>query len=218
MHLASIAILGAKMTKTRSCSGNIFFFLGISLKSQVLYLIVYITRYLDLFSFSSDFTLSMYNFLLKVFFIGSQLIIVHAMMRKYRATYNPKLDSFRIEVAIVPCLVLALFCQSKKLGIFASVKEYFWTFSILLEAIAIMPQMFLLQKTGEAETITTHFLLCLGSYRAFYLLNWIYRYFFGKPPDKISVLAGIVQTILYSDLFYIYYKRVFTGRAFKLPI
>lgn len=193
--------------------------LGISLKSQILYLIVYITRYLDLFSFSSsDYFLSTYNFLLKIFFIGSQVLIVHAMMRRYRATYNPKLDSFRMEVVIVPCLVLALFAQSKRSGFFSCIKEYLWTFSILLESVAIMPQMFLLQKTGEAETITTHFLLCLGSYRAFYLLNWIYRYLFGKSPDKISVFAGLIQTVLYSDLFYIYYKRVFTGRAFKLPI
>ena len=79
-------------------------------------------------------------------------------------------------------------------------------------------QMFLLQKTGEAETITTHYLLCLGSYRALYLLNWVYRYLFSRPPETVVVLAGILQTVLYSDFFYIYYKRVFTGRAFKLPI
>lgn len=78
--------------------------------------------------------------------------------------------------------------------------------------------MFLLQKTGEAETITTHYLMCLGAYRAFYLLNWVWRMLFGKAPEMIVVLAGIVQTALYSDFFYIYYKRVFHGRAFKLPI
>jgi ER lumen protein retaining receptor len=78
--------------------------------------------------------------------------------------------------------------------------------------------MFLLQKTGEAETITTHYLMALGAYRAFYLLNWIWRMLFGKAPEAIVVLAGILQTGLYSDFFYIYYKRVFHGRAFKLPI
>jgi ER lumen protein retaining receptor len=88
----------------------------------------------------------------------------------------------------------------------------------LLESVAILPQMFQLQKTGEAETITTHYLLCLGLYRAFYLLNWVYRWSFGESPELISVLAGVLQTALYSDFFYIYYKRVFHGRAFKLPI
>ena len=30
-----------------------------------------------------------------------------------------------------------------------------WAFSIYLEAVAILPQLFILQRTGEAETITT---------------------------------------------------------------
>lgn len=67
--------------------------------------------------------------------------------------------------------------------------------------------MFLLSHTGEAESITTHYLLCLGLYRAFYLLNWIYRYLTGSHPEAVVVLAGILQTALYSDFFYIYYKR-----------
>lgn len=48
-------------------------------------------------------------------------------------------------------------------------------FSIYLEAVAIMPQLFQLQATGSAETITAHYLFALGLYRALYLLNWIYR-------------------------------------------
>lgn len=88
----------------------------------------------------------------------------------------------------------------------------------MLESVAILPQMFQLQKTGEAETITTHYLLCLGLYRALYLLNWIYRWSYRESPETIAVVAGLLQTALYSDFFYIYYKRVFHGRAFKLPI
>lgn len=40
-----------------------------------------------------------------------------------------------------------------------------WTFSIYLEAVAIMPQLFMLSRTGSAETITAHYLFALGSYR-----------------------------------------------------
>jgi ER lumen protein retaining receptor len=95
----------------------------------------------------------------------------------------------------------------------------------------------MLQRTGEAETITTHYLFALGAYRALYIPNWIYRYFFDVPRfyDPIAVIAGIVQTILYSDFFYIYYtklvfrrflyaylalilKRVIQGKKFNLPV
>ncbi len=87
-----------------------------------------------------------------------------------------------------------------------------------MESIAILPQMFQLQKTGEAESITTHYLLTLGGYRMLYLFNWIYRWIMNDPAPPITVLAGLVQTGLYSDFFWIYYKRVFHGRVFKLPI
>lgn len=32
--------------------------------------------------------------------------------------------------------------------------EILWTFSVYLEAVAILPQLFMLQRRGEAETIT----------------------------------------------------------------
>ena len=56
-----------------------------------------------------------------------------------------------------------------------TVSEVLWSFSIFLESLAILPQLFMLQRTGEAETITTHYLFALGAYRALYIPNWIYR-------------------------------------------
>lgn len=82
-----------------------------------------------------------------------------------------------------------------------------WAFSIWLESVAILPQLFMLQRTGEAETITTHYLFALGLYRALYIPNWIYRYFTDGYWDPIAVIAGIIQTVLYSDFFWIYYNK-----------
>lgn len=70
----------------------------------------------------------------------------------------------------------------------------------------------MLQRTGEAETITTHYLFALGAYRAFYIPNWAYRYWSEKHSDPIAVVAGILQTILYSDFFWIYYTRSVSSR------
>ena len=65
----------------------------------------------------------------------------------------------------------------------------------------------MLQRTGEAETITTHYIFALGAYRALYIPNWLYRYFMESYTDPIATVAGIIQTILYSDFFYIYYTK-----------
>lgn len=85
--------------------------------------------------------------------------------------------------------------------------QILWTFSIYLESVAILPQLFMISKTGEAETITTHYLFCLGMYRALYLFNWIWRFYFEGFFDMIAIVAGVVQTILYCDFFYLYVTK-----------
>lgn len=85
--------------------------------------------------------------------------------------------------------------------------QVLWTFSIYLESVAILPQLFMVSKTGEAESITSHYLFALGSYRALYILNWIYRYVSEDHYDLIAIVAGIVQTVLYCDFFYLYITK-----------
>ena len=85
--------------------------------------------------------------------------------------------------------------------------QILWTFSIYLEAVAILPQLFMISKTGEAETITSHYLFALGMYRALYIVNWVYRYYYEGFFDIIAVVAGCVQTILYCDFFYLYITK-----------
>ncbi|KAH9898738.1 putative HDEL sequence binding protein [Xylariomycetidae sp. FL2044] len=202
-HLASILILLHKMTELNGCA-------GISFKSQALYLIVYVTRYLDLFS-----TLSVYNIIFKILFIGCQGYIVYLMTTKYKPTHDPNLDTFRVQYLLGGAAILAIL-----LPYHYTPYEILWAFSIWLESVAILPQLFMLQRTGEAETITTHYLFALGIYRGLYIPNWIYRYFTEAKhqTDWIAIIAGIVQTILYSDFFWIYYTKVMKGKKFKLPV
>ena len=65
----------------------------------------------------------------------------------------------------------------------------------------------MISKTGEAETITSHYLFALGSYRALYLANWILRYATEGFYDLIAIVAGCVQTVLYCDFFYLYITK-----------
>lgn len=85
--------------------------------------------------------------------------------------------------------------------------QILWTFSIYLESVAILPQLFMISKTGEAETITTHYLFFLGLYRALYIANWVWRYHTEKFYDQIAVVSGVVQTIFYCDFFYLYVTK-----------
>lgn len=57
--------------------------------------------------------------------------------------------------------------------------------------------------------IDSFYLLTLGSYRAFYILNWIWRELDtnNKKPDAISIIFGVIQTAFYIDFFWVYYSR-----------
>ncbi|CAD7085475.1 unnamed protein product [Hermetia illucens] len=200
-HLLAIIILLLKIWKTRSCA-------GISGKSQVLFAIVYLTRYLDLFTTY----ISLYNSIMKIVFIAASGATLYLMYVKFKATYDHNHDSFRIEFLLIPCVILALIINHD-----FTVMEILWTFSIYLESVAILPQLFLVSKTGEAESITSHYLFALGSYRALYLLNWIYRYMAESHYDLIAIFAGVVQTILYCDFFYLYITKVLKGKKLQLP-
>merc|ERR1712241_564407 len=200
-HLVAILILLLKIWKTRSCA-------GISGKSQILFLVVFVTRYLDLVT---NFV-SVYNTVMKIFFIVSAAGTVYLMFIKFKATYDGNHDTFRVEFLLGPVAILALVLNHE-----FSVMEILWTFSIYLESVAILPQLFMVSKTGEAETITSHYLFALGMYRALYILNWIYRYYFEGFYDIIAIVAGCVQTFLYCDFFYLYVTKVLKGKKLQLP-
>jgi len=201
-HLLAIFLLVFKIWKTRSCA-------GISGKSQCLFALVFLTRYLDL---ATSFV-SVYNTSMKVVFIVATIATCYLVMVKFRNTYDSNHDTFRVEFVVVPVAGLSVLVNHSM-----TIMEVLWTFSIYLESVAILPQLFMISKTGEAETITSHYLFALGSYRFLYILNWIYRYYDNGFFDLIAVVAGCVQTVLYCDFFYLYVTQVLKSRSLKIPV
>ena len=58
--------------------------------------------------------------------------------------------------------------------------------------------------------MTSHYIVALGGYRFFYLLNWIYRLATEEGYDTsnwIVWISGLIQTALYVDFFYYYVVR-----------
>jgi len=200
-HLLAIIILLVKIWKSRSCA-------GISGRSQILFAIVYTTRYLDLFT---NF-ISLYNSVMKIVFMAASYATLYLMYIKFKATYDRNHDTFRVEFLLIPVTALSLLLNHEFTPL-----EVLWTFSIYLESVAILPQLFMVSKTGEAESITSHYLFALGSYRALYLFNWVYRYYMEGFYDLIAIVAGAVQTVLYCDFFYLYVTKVLKGKKLQLP-
>jgi len=210
LHLASILILLLKIWSTKNVK-------GISLKSQLLYVMVFCTRYVDLFwNFHS-----LYNTSMKVFFVGATAATVYLMkfQKPYCMTYDSENDSFNIFFLIIPCVILAFVWN-----IAFTPFEIVWAFSIYLESVTIIPQVVMVQRfakehSGSIENLTSDYMFCLGSYRALYLINWIWR-LLNQPGywDPIVWAAGIVQTAIYSDFLYYYVKAKWAQKTITLPV
>ena len=95
--------------------------------------------------------------------------------------------------------------------------QILWAFSIYLEALAILPQLIVLQRYGEVENLTGNYIFMLGLYRALYIANWIYR---AKTEPHyhthlITIISGVVQTALYVDFFYHYATSKMLGKKIE---
>lgn len=203
-HLLSIIVLLLKIRTTKSCS-------GISLKTQELYVMVFLTRYLDIFTRY----VSLYNTIMKLVFVGTSIGIVWYMKyhKVVKQTYNKNEDTFRHYILVLPCFVLALLFHRD-----FSIMEVLWTFSLYLEAVAILPQLVLLQRSRNIDNLTGNYVFLLGAYRALYVVNWIYRYFLEDHKARwISWISGLVQTALYADFFYYYIMSWKNHEKLKLP-
>ncbi|CAN1242592.1 ER lumen protein-retaining receptor [Linum perenne] len=100
----------------------------------------------------------------------------------------------------------------------ARYNQIMWTFSLYLEAVAILPQLVLLQKTRNIDNLTGQYIFLLGSYRGLYLINWIYRFITGrKTVHVIAWMSGLVQTLLYADFFYYYIQSWRKHVKLELP-
>mmetsp|Transcript_13632 Transcript_13632/g.21488 ORF Transcript_13632/g.21488 Transcript_13632/m.21488 type:complete len:226 (-) Transcript_13632:78-755(-) len=211
-HLFSIIVLLLRLRVAKNAQ-------GISVRTHELFFVVFVTRYLDLFTTFY----SIYNSVMKVIYIASTASIVYTI--KYRepikSTYDKSQDSFlHWKFAVAPCAALAFVTHLSGSGIAEfSVMELLWTFSIYLEAISILPQLIVLQRYREVENLTGNYIFFMGAYRALYILNWIYRANTEKNYKHhwVVYICGVIQTLLYADFFYYYFKSKAKGGKFSLP-
>ncbi|KAJ5735427.1 uncharacterized protein N7483_000552 [Penicillium malachiteum] len=207
-HLASICILIWAIHRNKSAE-------GVSLLTQMLYGLVFVTRYLDIFSGSTwafSRGASLWNVLFKLFYLTSSLYLVFIMMKVFPRTRERerawKLGMYSVVGSLVLAPVtIAIFESGFSHGWFLE-EQVLWAFSIVLESVCVLPQLLLLRQTTVPTVIDSYYLAALGSYRAFYILNWLVRGLGSEQSwDLIAFIFGIVQTAFYVDFAWVYYSR-----------
>jgi len=159
LHLASMIILILKIRKSEDC-------VGMSSKTQELYLLVFCMRYLDLFLYS----VFLYNTLMEIAFIVATTYTIYLIRIKepYCIIYQPSGVNFS------HFLYLLLLAASLALAIHTefSIFEMICSYSIWLHALGTIPQLYLVERLVRARDITLNYMVTLGLYRFFYILHW----------------------------------------------
>jgi ER lumen protein retaining receptor len=107
--------------------------------------VVFVCRYLDLFTTYY----SLYNSCMKILYISLTALTIYIMRYQapIKSTYDPNQDTFyHLKYAVAPCLALA-FITNLVQGF--DLVELLWDFSIYLEALAIVPQLIVLQVSSH---------------------------------------------------------------------
>ncbi|CAK92544.1 unnamed protein product (macronuclear) [Paramecium tetraurelia] len=167
-------------------------------------------------SVSDTLIYSLYNTSMKLLYISSTVFIIYLMKFKkpYCLSYDSASDDFpHYKFIYTGAAVLALLVHTD-LAPF----ELGWSYSIWLEALAIIPQLHMLQKIKDVENITSNYVGALGVYRFFYIVSWIYKYSLTGDVCWTSLLGGIVQTILYADFLYYYIISLKSGKGMSLGV
>ena len=99
-HVMSILVLLLRLRISKNA-------IGVSIKTQELYLIVFVTRYLDLFTTYY----SLYNSFMKILYISATAYIIYMVKgtERFKSTYDKAHDSFlHYQFAVAPCVLLAV--------------------------------------------------------------------------------------------------------------
>lgn len=169
-----------------------------SAKTQELFLIIFITRYLDLFTTFY----SLYNTIMKVLYITSSAYIVkmlHVPSGNLRYTINRGADSFKhLKYCVLPAYLFGSITFFFGHHYHSFLAELLWTCSIALESVAILPQAYIIYRARlDVHQSVKLYVWIIWFYRFMYIINWVYRSFH-EPYYRhhfFVYFCGVLQAI-----------------------
>lgn len=201
--IASRAVMLRKVLLTKSVS-------GLSLKTNLLYLLTYMLRYIHLRFWYSYNMRAVYGNIIKSVFLGFQVIMVFLILVRFRKTYYRRYDNFPMSILIVVSVVVGLiFTRNVYWNYY---EELCYNISLVLESVAILPQLVMTQEAEDCESMTSKYIVLLGLYRFLYLIHFCILKWQGRYIDVFMIVTALIQTGLYADFFYVYYQHVFSNK------
>ncbi|KAL9228341.1 hypothetical protein vseg_003933 [Gypsophila vaccaria] len=214
-HAAGLFVLLYKLHVSQTCA-------GLSLKSQELTAIYLALRFACSIVFQRDI-----HIVLDFVTLGATLWVIYMMRVKLKSTYMKELDNMPLYYVLVPCAIAAILAHPR--GHFSLILRFLWPFSMAVEAVAVLPQLRVIQNAKMVEQFTGHYVFALGVSRFFQCAYWIvqiiqtsgaYLMLIGSGHFWIllALVSEVVQTFILADFCYYYVKSVMEGELLtRLP-
>lgn len=212
---------------------------GVSVKTLELYVSAFIVRLLSIMRHQGylpfDKTGDWFYHVVEVMSLVFVVIAMYGMLFPLHSTYDEKYDkfgkfqipsSFGVVYAIIPCIVLAMIFHPNLNREFLS--DTFWALSMYLEAVAMLPQIYMFQNQaadqgGVVEALIGHTMFALGFSRIFELIFWVASFRElthtngSQLPGYVVLLSQVGHMLIMGDFFYYYFKSVSKGLPMELP-
>lgn len=232
-RMCAFVLLLIKVRSTKSAA-------GVSLKTLQVYAAVFTCRLMSIIPFDGylpfDKSGDWFYQLVEVAALGLTITLIVQVTMSFSSTYDkahdrfggPQLPSeFGIVYIIAPALILSIFLHPALNNFW--ITDVAWTFALYMEAVAILPQLYMFhRKGGEVESFTSHFVVCLGIARVMHFAFWLSTHH--ELENRMSALPGgwlvgyvvllsqLVHLLLMVDFFYYYFVSVRTGGPMVLPM
>ena len=210
----SLVIIILRVTQYQSCS-------GISINYLICFIIVLITRLITNIFSSYDIQIGLIN---SIFLYISQILslliclyLLYLIFFEYPETSDKMIDNkMPFYYLIIPTFFVAILFKPY---IFRNwFFDLMFIYSIILESVAIYPQIILLStKKGEIETYTSNFIAFQGLSTVFVLIFWFKNYLsledndsllLGRFSGYVVIFSEILQLIIIGYYFYLYFKSI----------
>jgi len=164
---------------------------GFSAKTQVLFQLVYVSRYLDVFTTSQSWYLLIFKFTFNLITVAMLATFVLLWQ-----TYDAAVDSCNLLAILIPT-ALAAYAASAGSGF----REEMWTFSEFLEPLALVPQYIVCYRAPRIRPAAVLYVFAVGGYRLLYICNWMYKRYKWHEAyhDYTSWLGGTLECLLFVD-------------------
>jgi ER lumen protein retaining receptor len=231
--LVSFALLVLKVWLNKNVA-------GISLKTLQAYALVFAARLSSILVYegylpydrSGDWFYQATEVLALALVIGLVVAVTFVFNRSYGrgadsfgAKYIP--PQLGVVYLVAPALLLAILLHPSLNGNWLT--DVAWTFALYLEAVAILPQLYMFQKAmdKEIEPFTANFVFLVAVARMMHFVFWLSSFhelndkyathFGGKYPGHLVLLSQMVNLLLMGDYIYYYMASARSGKPVLLP-